>query len=550
MNLIRNSLGLKLALVMTTLLLCTVGGVGATLQTTDGLAADGLVINLAGRQRMLTQKYTKESLRGLSAGQTGEPASAAKTRTLFESTLTALQSGGPAFRDPGMTQEVRLPKNTDAEIEAALRQAGDHWDSLTSSFAAARDAAPGSADRDAAMNVADAANMACLKTSNQAVSLFQAASDTRVAFLRKIQLVGLGVALFMFAGGIAFVRFRIIGPIRESVAVAESVASGDLTTRTNPSSADEVGRLGTSLNQMCENLRDVVGRLDEASGTVTDASGDLSATSEQLTGTAEETSSQATSVAAAVEEMATNIRVMSDSGQQMNETSQVLLRVMEELSASIADVSGRSDQVTNVTHDVAELTRTSTDDLGELGAAAGAIGKVIEAIQDIAEQTNLLALNATIEAARAGDAGKGFAVVASEVKDLARQAADASDDIRSRIEGIQASTNRTVGSVSRIADAITELSSVTTAIREAVAAQGETTDQIMQRVTQSSHSATELASGVSEASLAADEITRNITGVEEAARDSARSAAMTRTSSDALQDLSRNLKAIAGEFQV
>ena len=66
---------------------------------------------------------------------------------------------------------------------------------------------------------------------------------------------------------------------------------------------------------------------------------------------------------------------------------------------------------------------------------ADEIGKVIEVIQDIAEQTNLLALNATIEAARAGDAGKGFAVVATEVKELAKQTANATIDIRKRIEG-------------------------------------------------------------------------------------------------------------------
>jgi methyl-accepting chemotaxis protein len=45
-----------------------------------------------------------------------------------------------------------------------------------------------------------------------------------------------------------------------------------------------------------------------------------------------------------------------------------------------------------------------------------------------------------IEAARAGDAGKGFAVVATEVKELAKQTAEATEDIRGRIEGIQSST--------------------------------------------------------------------------------------------------------------
>ena len=68
--------------------------------------------------------------------------------------------------------------------------------------------------------------------------------------------------------------------------------------------------------------------------------------------------------------------------------------------------------------------------MAELGTAAQEIGKVVETITEISEQVNLLALNATIEAARAGEAGKGFAVVANEIKDLARQTATDTGEIK------------------------------------------------------------------------------------------------------------------------
>ena len=87
--------------------------------------------------------------------------------------------------------------------------------------------------------------------------------------------------------------------------------------------------------------------------------------------------------------------------------------------------------------EAAQLVQNTNQEISQLGRTADGIGQVIEVIQDIAEQTKLLALNATIEAARAGDAGKGFAVVATEVKELARQTAEATDDIRQRVEGIQ-----------------------------------------------------------------------------------------------------------------
>jgi len=78
-------------------------------------------------------------------------------------------------------------------------------------------------------------------------------------------------------------------------------------------------------------------------------------------------------------------------------------------------------------------SQSATGRVDELGVAATEISKVTEVITEISEQTNLLALNATIEAARAGEAGKGFAVVANEIKELAKQTAEATLDIRPKM---------------------------------------------------------------------------------------------------------------------
>ena len=96
-------------------------------------------------------------------------------------------------------------------------------------------------------------------------------------------------------------------------------------------------------------------------------------------------------------------------------------------------------------HGLAEAVAAASsanDTIVSLADASTQIGKVIDIITSIAQQTDLLALNATIEAARAGEAGKGFAVVANEMKELAKQTAAATDEIRNKIEAIQSAASR------------------------------------------------------------------------------------------------------------
>ena len=88
----------------------------------------------------------------------------------------------------------------------------------------------------------------------------------------------------------------------------------------------------------------------------------------------------------------------------------------------------------------------------ELGNQSQRIGAIVGSIQDIARQTNLLALNAAIEAARAGDHGRGFTVVADEVRNLARRAADSSEQIGQIAEGLEKAAQGARSGMERIGD--------------------------------------------------------------------------------------------------
>jgi methyl-accepting chemotaxis protein len=113
-----------------------------------------------------------------------------------------------------------------------------------------------------------------------------------------------------------------------------------------------------------------------------------------------------------------------------------------------------------------------------LTAAATRITDVVKLISGIAAQTNLLALNATIEAARAGEAGKGFAVVANEVKALARQTAQATEDIHAHVDDIRSQTEKAVTAIGGIGQTIADVNGLTVSVAAAVEQQGAATRAI------------------------------------------------------------------------
>ena len=113
---------------------------------------------------------------------------------------------------------------------------------------------------------------------------------------------------------------------------------------------------------------------------------------------------------------------------------------VEEITSSMQNVSGRTNEVIQQTED---------------------IRNVIGIIRDIADQTNLLALNAAIEAARAGEHGRGFAVVADEVRKLAERTSKSLGEI-------EANTNLLVQSINDMAESIKEQTAGITQINEAI----------------------------------------------------------------------------------
>ena len=224
----------------------------------------------------------------------------------------------------------------------------------------------------------------------------------------------------------------------------------------------------------------------------------------EIDGAIERSTSEARSASLAADETSTNVQMVAASA--------------EELAASINEISqnmAKSRSATDNAFDRAVAAGQSTE---KLTNAAQAMNGIVGLIQNIAGQINLLALNATIEAARAGEAGKGFAVVASEVKNLANQAARATEQISREIDGVQSTSGEVVTALDTIRDAIGSVRDHVTVTAAAVEEQSSVTMSMSSNMQSASAAVSTVSSNVGEISSAVHQAAMAITKTKEAAK--------------------------------
>lgn len=349
-----------------------------------------------------------------------------------------------------------------------------------------------------------------------------------------------------------FIARRLLRPILAMVETAQDIAEGeaDLTRRIDVTTNDELGELGNWFNVFLERMQNIFSQIAGNSNTLAGAAEQLDATSKTLATGAESTTVESATVASAAEEMAANIGQVAEVTSSMSHNIRSVAASTDQMTATINEIAKNAEQSATVADKAARLAEVSNEKVGGLGEAADQIGKVIEVIQDIAEQTNLLALNATIEAARAGEAGKGFAVVATEVKELAKQTATATEEIRERIEGIQGSSTEAVDAIQEITGVINNVNEVARTIASAVEEQSITTKDIAETVATTASSADSVAQGVNESATASQEITRSVSGVDAGAKQTAEAVSETQQASGSVAQLATDLQDLVRQFKV
>ena len=325
--------------------------------------------------------------------------------------------------------------------------------------------------------------------------------DLVYATVRRLEwtlLVGTLATGILVSAIATYLANRGVKPILEAGEAVKKIGRGELDTRLQISSEDELGELGSNINLMTEQIQNSLQeqqalaeeqrqgkeRLELAIGDllneVSDAvEGDLTvranldsmelstvadlfnAIIDNLQEIAIEAKQSSGQVGESLRQNEAEIRLLAEQATaEAKETRDTLLSV-ELMSQSIQAVAENASQVEKISNDTYNTIVSSTDNMdltvtsilelrstvGEtskkmkrLGESSQKISQAVSLIEEIALKTNVLAINASVEAGRAGEYGQGFTIVAEQVGALAEQSAAATKEIAGIVAAIQAET--------------------------------------------------------------------------------------------------------------
>ncbi|QMV63939.1 methyl-accepting chemotaxis protein [Pseudomonas berkeleyensis] len=372
-------------------------------------------INVAGAQRMLSQKMTKEALllrEGVLPAATLEA-----TMAQFDAAHRDLLSGN-ATRNISAIAEP--------SVQAQMNKVGGLWQGFRGQLQRMV-----SGDTAVDLKALEQQSVELLREMNQAVGLMAAHAE---GSQRRQMWLAFGCVLGILALVVLGRQFGL-RPLMHNLKAVEGaltrVGSGDFTRSLDGHQGDnEIGRIFAGYNRMQEQVRGLLAevkrsgeRTGEHVGSVVGAAQSAGDGVRRQYEDLDQVATAMNEMSATVAEVARHAAHAAESARSADDRAQSGRQVVQRSSAQIAEL--------------VEQLRRSGEQVQRLEAETGGVGKVLEVITGIAEQTNLLALNAAIEAARAGEAGRGFAVVADEVRTLASRTQQSTGEIQAIIQRLQ-----------------------------------------------------------------------------------------------------------------
>ncbi|MDK2989799.1 MAG: methyl-accepting chemotaxis protein [Methanoculleus sp.] len=344
---------------------------------------------------------------------------------------------------------------------------------------------------------------------------------------------------------------------RESERLAESaedlgaalaaMAKGDLTSFVDAEDSDPLQKVKSDYNASLTAIRALLAdvakaahQVDMTTKEVSKSTDEIIRATEQVAASTQRSSEDARHQLEKIEEIGTDINDLSASIEEIASTSQEVMEQASKASqegneaATLGEVAAKKMQL------VEEISKQTVDEISTLNNQMREINNIVKLIADIANQTNLLALNAAIEAARAGEHGRGFAVVAGEIRNLAGESKRASQDIEDLIRTIQASTEKTTGSMqashqeiqagiesvnkvivglNRIVKGVEVVTHGITEITKATEDQAGSTNNVMQKMDESTHMTKESLDRTEDMAALAEEVSASTEEVGSASHE-------------------------------
>ncbi|NQW93442.1 MAG: type IV pili methyl-accepting chemotaxis transducer N-terminal domain-containing protein [Polaromonas sp.] len=293
----------------------------------------------------------------------------------------------------------------------------------------------------------------------------------------------------------------------------QTVAEGDLTQEATVTE-DITGAIADSVNYTVEELRQLVGNVQNTATRVAQTTAQVESTSTELLAASTEQLREIRETGQSVLDMASRINEVSA---QAQESSQVARQSLSAAESGLRAVQNAIGGMNSIRDQIQETSKR----IKRLGESSQEIGEITELISDITEQTNVLALNAAIQAASAGEAGRGFSVVAEEVQRLAERSGDATRQISALVKAIQADTQDAVAAMELSTQGVVEGAKLSDSAGTALSEIDSVSRRLAELIEQISKSATREAAS---ANVVADNI-QHIFAVTEQTGEGTRSTA-------------------------